>query len=100
MGKQLPWIVRHLIVSSTEAAPKEPWAFSCWWLWIQVLTQAVRDADNNINSNEMRLQKDIARNWLCSQSADFSFVCDQCGFDPRWAAKTFVRYFEGSVAND
>lgn len=94
MGKQLPGIVEILILESPEA-PQDPWTNQCWSLWIQVLSQAVRDAENNINSGEMRCEKRRAISWLCGHSEDFCFVCDLCGFDPRWASQKFRKYFEG-----
>lgn len=63
-------------------------------IWIKVLVQAFRDAENNINTSEMKYAKNHAIAWLTSSSKDFNMVCNFAGINPVYALKKFRQYFK------
>lgn len=62
-------------------------------LWMRVILQARQDADSNVMSSVMNLERWKARRWLTEGSSDFANVCRMAGFEPDYVQQHFINYF-------
>jgi hypothetical protein len=62
-------------------------------LWSAVIAQAIQDATSPYQGKDPQryLDKQQARSWLTTPSAQFSYVCDLAGFHPDQVRKLAIR---------